>query len=639
MMKNICDLCKSIFTASIALLVLFSFGCERKPGGGGKTAPVFPDACFGELWFNVYDSSGKIGYIHRTRSRTVFDGEEAILFRNETFMKGSSGYDKTVSETCYSYDFSPLQEIEKEEGGSGNSFTMRRQGRAFVFQSVIGGISSEFSLESDERICVQPDSLFVSSVEDFSSIKCIDAKYQKIYDVTVRACGKEEVTCETGVVSASKYMITSSLLPGEKITMWIDGDRNECMCESSGLKIVRTGRIQAESRNTVKAVDGFLPSFQRIDPDIAAAASKIKIEILDKNPKRPFEFMSAPYQKIVREKGRRYLILTPPNSSRKAETAPPEALRPSAYIQSDNAAIRKAAAALKVDNPVRTVAALCSKVHAHIAEPEHGKYLSASEAFVSGKGDCTENAVLMAAMARSIGIPSRVMSGFLFNGYDFVLHSWTEVMIGGKWLAVDAAMNTMNLGARYIAVGASYGGDMSPADGMRLVNAVNNMSLDIRSVFVKNKWFLMDKPGKFFSLDNGVVSQKLWGIRFKVPDKWKFAPDESKRIKGVRGDGLIFMTPVPDDGGDIGAAVSRISGRKVESFYSSDMFPRILSDGRRSLLYSSFITINGVDCTCMTYVTENLDKDKMILAVLICPQDKSNFLMSDLDAIDQSLNF
>lgn len=625
--------CIAIFV--VLLFASVSAGCPGEERGSGESA--FPDSAFGELWFNIYDSSGKIGYIHRVRSRTSYDGRNAVSFRNETYMKTSSGYDKSVSETLYSYDFLPLQEIEKDET-SDSSFTMRRSGDGFAFESNSGGVSSEFSIESEDRILAQPDSLFISSVADSESIKCISAKYQKIYDLSVSFIGKEDAMCESEKIHASKYEISSGLLPDEKIVMWIDADRNECMCESAGLKIVRTDREQAESRNTAKPVDGFIRSYQKIDPEIAAASSAIKIEVSDKDKKNSFKFMKSPYLKEVYEKGKRFLVLSPAKYPLEGK-CPPEAMTPSSYIQSDNAAIRAASKDLKRASELETLKAACSMVHSHISSPEHGTYLSASEAFLSKKGDCTEHAVLLAAMSRCLGMPSRVVSGILFNGYDFVLHSWAEVMCDGRWTVADAAMDRVAPGACYIALSVSYGGEVSPSDGMKLMNAVNSLRLDIRSICVKDKWFFMDKPDKFFKFDKSAVQQKLWGIRFKVPVKWKFNAVESKSLRGSRGDGLIFMAPVSDDGSDIGEAVTKLSGHKVESFYSSDMFPRTLGDGRKSLLYSSFISRDGADFTCMTYITENSGKDKRVLLVLICPQDKSNTLMSDIDLIDQSLNF
>ena len=74
-------------------------------------------------------------------------------------------------------------------------------------------------------------------------------------------------------------------------------------------------------------------------------------------------------------------------------------------------------------------------------------------------GDCTEHAVLCAALARAAGIPSRVVMGMgyadassQFGAGQFLYHMWTEVYVG-EWLPVDAAM--LGHDATHIALGRS----------------------------------------------------------------------------------------------------------------------------------------------------------------------------------------
>ncbi|MEN8160332.1 MAG: transglutaminase-like domain-containing protein [Myxococcota bacterium] len=66
----------------------------------------------------------------------------------------------------------------------------------------------------------------------------------------------------------------------------------------------------------------------------------------------------------------------------------------------------------------------------------------ASRIASAGIGDCTEHAVLLAALARSFGRPARVTLGLLLvriEGEVVALgHAWTELRDGDGWLAVDA---------------------------------------------------------------------------------------------------------------------------------------------------------------------------------------------------------
>jgi hypothetical protein len=66
----------------------------------------------------------------------------------------------------------------------------------------------------------------------------------------------------------------------------------------------------------------------------------------------------------------------------------------------------------------------------------------ASRVARSGTGDCTEHAVLLAALARAVGLPARVATGIAIvrvagaaQGFG---HAWTEIHDGSRWVPVDA---------------------------------------------------------------------------------------------------------------------------------------------------------------------------------------------------------
>ena len=71
-------------------------------------------------------------------------------------------------------------------------------------------------------------------------------------------------------------------------------------------------------------------------------------------------------------------------------------------------------------------------------------YASAAEVAASRQGDCSEFAVLTAAMCRAVGIPSRVVVGVAyvndFSGHrGFGGHAWTQAYVGDKWIGLDAS--------------------------------------------------------------------------------------------------------------------------------------------------------------------------------------------------------
>lgn len=73
------------------------------------------------------------------------------------------------------------------------------------------------------------------------------------------------------------------------------------------------------------------------------------------------------------------------------------------------------------------------------------------------RGDCTEHAVLTAALARSLGTPARVVVGMVIvrptDRYATVGHAWAELRDGDRWVIADAALGAAGAEARYVPLG------------------------------------------------------------------------------------------------------------------------------------------------------------------------------------------
>ncbi len=120
---------------------------------------------------------------------------------------------------------------------------------------------------------------------------------------------------------------------------------------------------------------------------------------------------------------------------------------------------------------------------------------SASEAARTQGGDCTEHAVLLAALLRAKGIPSRVASGLVYvpamagQGPGFGWHLWTQALVGapdgGKervWLDLDATLGGGGRGyhAAHILVATSdlAGGATDPAFA-RAVGMIGGVAIEL----------------------------------------------------------------------------------------------------------------------------------------------------------------
>jgi hypothetical protein len=135
---------------------------------------------------------------------------------------------------------------------------------------------------------------------------------------------------------------------------------------------------------------------------------------------------------------------------------------PNAWLQSgapEIQALAKQAAAGAADDRAR-MQAMEGFVRSYIADKNLSVgYASALEVAKSREGDCTEHAVLLAAMGRALDIPTRVVDGLAYAGAFagaervFVPHAWVQAWVDGRWQSFDAALNGFDAGHIALSVG------------------------------------------------------------------------------------------------------------------------------------------------------------------------------------------
>lgn len=82
---------------------------------------------------------------------------------------------------------------------------------------------------------------------------------------------------------------------------------------------------------------------------------------------------------------------------------------------------------------------------------------TAPQVFKKKRGTCDELSHLFITMARSVGLPTREVSGLAFNGDIWGFHSWSEVKLQDRWVPVDAT--NMQIGfvdATHLAFARDY---------------------------------------------------------------------------------------------------------------------------------------------------------------------------------------
>ncbi len=116
-------------------------------------------------------------------------------------------------------------------------------------------------------------------------------------------------------------------------------------------------------------------------------------------------------------------------------------------------------------------------------------FATASEVCRTKEGDCSEHAVLLAALGRLRGLPSRVTVGLVYvprlggRSDVFGYHMWTQFMIGGNWVDLDAALGETNCSPTRIAFAVSSLKNAGMADlTLPLLSRIGGITIDVLEI-------------------------------------------------------------------------------------------------------------------------------------------------------------
>lgn len=126
------------------------------------------------------------------------------------------------------------------------------------------------------------------------------------------------------------------------------------------------------------------------------------------------------------------------------------------YIELDAPEIRALAAQLRRETDLASARAIYEWVRDNL---HYAGYLAddfgALHALFNRRGDCTEYADLVVALARAVGIPARMVGGYVTDRdaapkpQDY--HNWAQLYLGGAWHTVDSQKeNWLASSARYV---------------------------------------------------------------------------------------------------------------------------------------------------------------------------------------------
>ena len=146
------------------------------------------------------------------------------------------------------------------------------------------------------------------------------------------------------------------------------------------------------------------------------------------------------------------------DGSKPVETKPTEEDRSAnSMIQSSAPEIRVLAFSVLPEetDPLKLGLALEKRVWSFIQNKNYARgFVTALEVVQDPSGDCTEHAVLLAALARARNIPARIAQGLIFEPRSgkMAWHVWNELYINEMWIPLDATIGQNHVNALHLRI-------------------------------------------------------------------------------------------------------------------------------------------------------------------------------------------
>jgi Transglutaminase-like superfamily len=450
-----------------------------------------------ESWDAIYLGGSKIGYVHTFVEKVHYKGKEYQRVRIHIEQRLKRDKDISVVNLEYgtieTLDGEVLRLDTRILAGDGRD--IRAHG------DVIGG-KMRLILESGERqelvIPWSPDARGPYAPEQSMArkpmienerreLRMFIAELNKICDITLSSGGIEPVILGDGSTRPLLRVAQTTHIDGKPrpefdTTMWVDSAGQVLKGEQDifgGIVMYRTTKEAAMSsggpiqfdliKNTVIKIGRVLQ-----EPELTRQVKyRISLKSGDLTQTIPTDSrQTVQLEGKASDALREAKTVGPQNAILEVKTVgpldgqpgpaevDPQYLKPNVLITSADSRVRSLSeqATRGAVDPWEKARRINHWVFENIRDKNFGvAFAAANEVARNLSGDCTEHAVLAAAMCRAAGIPTRVVVGLVYveslKGFGY--HMWYEIYTNQRWVALDPTFDQSSVDAVHIKIADS----------------------------------------------------------------------------------------------------------------------------------------------------------------------------------------
>lgn len=539
------------------LLVLFLGLCLQ---------PLLAQEVIDDLWAAVHMDGVKIGHAHVVITRIQEDGKTLIQMKTESKSKivrmGQAMETEVNVSMLETEDGKPIRFTNrtKQAGMPVEHVGEVTDGKLVVVSRIMGN-------EQTTEIDLDPEILGPYGALSFMkekgleegmtyTVKLLSPEIAKVLQIEYTVKGKGTVDVLGEERELHRLDSTIDLLPGIVLTNWVDDEADPVLDTLKIMGVTQetfwvSKEKALEEPKEEEVPDLLVQNFIRPDHPMAHPRGIRSATFRLKPKEGDLPLPVADEIQEVSERGEDGAVIlkvrapAPEGDTIPFPVADPEFaeyLQETVYLQCDDPAL--AAEAKKVvgeeKDAYRAAKALEKWVFVNLNKKSLDVgFASAKEVFRDRKGDCSEHGVLLAAMTRAVGIPSRVAIGIEYVYGIFGWHMWTEVW-AGEWIPLDATLASPFVDATHIKFVQSSLKDPTMDKSMfQMVSLIGNLDIDVIDYVLDGPTIKPGDPELQPKIDGNRYTHPLLGISLEKPEGWTF--------EELEGDALLKISPAEGD--------------------------------------------------------------------------------------------
>ena len=489
----------------------FLFGicaCSQSPViEGGGTASQKTEVEDEEIWQVIYVNDQRIGYAYtqiriedQAGTKLIYNQSDSFLkfkrFGQELNLERHLQTKETIAGALLSYTF----QMKNPPANSTDSKGVVENNQLKIETTIAGQMSrsqlkwdSAFHSPSYLERVFKKSSLKPGEKKTFSMLL---PEYNKVTEVNLTALDYEEVELHGGARQKCLHVkMEQSLLPGMVVELYVteEGEIPKTTADFLGASMLTytVSKKVALEEISGEELDLAVQTLIKVSPIPNAHDTRkvvYKVTLLDDDPAKFLSQGDSQRVKRLDERSVELTVVKVPAASQLSDLkVESEYVVPSPFLQSDDPRIVKYAneAVKSEKDPWKKATLMERYVYQNLRKKNFSTALaSASEVAKNMEGDCTEHAVLLAAMLRAQKLPSRVVVGLVYiqSRSSFGGHMWTEVFLDNRWIPLDGTLGKGGIGAGHIKLADSGLAENSPAPlslFLPLLQAVGKLSIEV----------------------------------------------------------------------------------------------------------------------------------------------------------------